>query len=457
MNKEKHPVLRKVRRILRILILCYLLAALVPCFLLPPYPVKSTESWPQTSRNVDMAALVEGGGDSLQLRLGLIQSAQKSIRLGTYLFGVDGSGTEIMAALYQAAERGVQVEILTDGLLGVLNFRNDPLVYALGSHERVTIYLYNPVDLLLPWNLNSRYHEKYMVVDDETLLLGGRNVSDEFLLEGTEGYSLDLEVLTVKSGDGVCAANLAAQRFDDMVHGAFCEAAYGSLRNDSDRSARETLRMYSVRPGILPGSLSLVPIERAMLFGTAPDPSDKTPDVMGAMSRLADRAQEEVIWCSPYFCLDAPMKASLSHVADEKQVRLITNSAATGNNVVASADGVFHRSMVNRLPCEVWEVQSVYSLHTKAMLLDRRTSVIGSFNMDMRSCYLDTELMIALDSPELAQRTLSYLGGLMDTSAPASEMARATGKGMERAEMPLRKGVMIYLMSPIISLFRFLV
>ena len=30
-------------------------------------------------------------------------------------------------------------------------------------------------------------------------------------------------------------------------------------------------------------------------------------------------------------------------------------------------------------------------------------SIIGSFNMDMRSAYLDTELMLAVDSPELNQ------------------------------------------------------
>lgn len=39
--------------------------------------------------------------------------------------------------------------------------------------------------------------------------------------------------------------------------------------------------------------------------------------------------------------------------------------------------------------------------HTKAVLIDDRMSIVGSYNLDMRSTYQDTELMLAVDSPEL--------------------------------------------------------
>ena len=39
--------------------------------------------------------------------------------------------------------------------------------------------------------------------------------------------------------------------------------------------------------------------------------------------------------------------------------------------------------------------------HTKAVLIDDRMSIVGSYNLDMRSTYLDTELMLAVDSTEL--------------------------------------------------------
>ncbi len=40
-------------------------------------------------------------------------------------------------------------------------------------------------------------------------------------------------------------------------------------------------------------------------------------------------------------------------------------------------------------------------MHTKTLLIDDRLSLIGSFNWDMRSAYLDTELMLLVDSPTL--------------------------------------------------------
>lgn len=40
-------------------------------------------------------------------------------------------------------------------------------------------------------------------------------------------------------------------------------------------------------------------------------------------------------------------------------------------------------------------------MHTKSILIDDRLNLIGSFNWDMRSAYLDTELMLLVDCPAL--------------------------------------------------------
>ena len=80
---------------------------------------------------------------------------------------------------------------------------------------------------------------------------------------------------------------------------------------------------------------------------------------------------------------------------------LLTNSRAGGNNIVASADAVFHRGMALSMPLAYYELQAPRSMHTKAMLVDGNISVFGSFNFDMRSAYLDTELMLAIDSEGL--------------------------------------------------------
>jgi putative cardiolipin synthase len=46
------------------------------------------------------------------------------------------------------------------------------------------------------------------------------------------------------------------------------------------------------------------------------------------------------------------------------------------------------------------------SLHTKAVLIDRRWVYVGSMNLDPRSAFLNTEMGILADSPELAEQLL---------------------------------------------------
>ena len=50
------------------------------------------------------------------------------------------------------------------------------------------------------------------------------------------------------------------------------------------------------------------------------------------------------------------------------------------------------------------ELMNDYPVHTKAVLLNDRLSVVGSYNLDMRSTYLDTELMLVIDSEKLNQQ-----------------------------------------------------
>jgi putative cardiolipin synthase len=49
------------------------------------------------------------------------------------------------------------------------------------------------------------------------------------------------------------------------------------------------------------------------------------------------------------------------------------------------------------------------ALHTKAMAFDREAVFIGSFNLDPRSAWINTEAGLYIESPELAERLAAYL------------------------------------------------
>ena len=49
------------------------------------------------------------------------------------------------------------------------------------------------------------------------------------------------------------------------------------------------------------------------------------------------------------------------------------------------------------------------SLHAKALVIDRKTVFIGSFNLDPRSKAINTEIGVIVESPELARQLTAFM------------------------------------------------
>ncbi len=74
------------------------------------------------------------------------------------------------------------------------------------------------------------------------------------------------------------------------------------------------------------------------------------------------------------------------------------------------------------------------------MLIDDRLSLVGSFNFDMRSAYLDTELMLLIDSPELNRHLRSMAQEDMEQSRHVfPDGQEVPGAAFQPREMPWSK------------------
>ncbi|GAL37660.1 cardiolipin synthetase [Vibrio maritimus] len=65
------------------------------------------------------------------------------------------------------------------------------------------------------------------------------------------------------------------------------------------------------------------------------------------------------------------------------------------------------------------------SLHTKAMVIDRRKVFVGSMNLDPRSAHLNTEMGVVIEQPEYAE--LVYTSILEDIPQSAYELRMKNG------------------------------
>lgn len=95
-------------------------------------------------------------------------------------------------------------------------------------------------------------------------------------------------------------------------------------------------------------------------------------------------------------------------------------------------------------------------MHTKTILIDDRFSIVGSFNWDMRSTYLDTELMLLVDCPELN----AALRAETDEMVRQGRLLLPDGTAVEGAayttpEMPLYKKLLQPVLRVVICPFRY--
>mgnify|MGYP002248664529 FL=1 len=116
------------------------------------------------------------------------------------------------------------------------------------------------------------------------------------------------------------------------------------------------------------------------------------------------QAKEEVVFHTPYVICDTWMLEQLEAVCAQVDTAMMTNSVANNGNPFGAMDYQKHKGEILDTGVEILEYDGGVSYHGKCFTMDDRISGVGSFNWDMRSAYLDTELMLVIDSVPLNQQ-----------------------------------------------------
>lgn len=403
--------------------------------------------------------LLATGTDSLQMRIALARAATKTLDMQYYIANVDTTGKLLLGAALYAADRGVRVRMLVDDL----NFRDvDRLMAALDTHPLIEIRVFNPygstresmfartTNVLTKLDqFTRRMHNKAMIVDNEAAIVGGRNLGDEYFSASPTLQFSDLDVLAA----GPVAAKVSAS-FDDYWNSSvsyplrtlnnekFDPHDLDAARNELRAHWRKNADPYNAKP--LNATPLAEQIERHELglewadCSFVSDSPDKivnaqpaqTAQLGAAMRSLIDRfhaAKTSVLVFSPYF---VPHETGVQEVrkltARGVRVAILTNSLAATDAVVVQSGYSPFRVPLLRAGAELYEYKPTHpasfmrlrrdmvgsrsraSLHAKAYVIDERTLVIGSLNLDPRSARLNTELALAIDSPALAHDVAGY-------------------------------------------------
>ena len=399
---------------LLLFILAYLImGAVAPFFAYPKIDGNTaggfgSKSFRMNGTGPERTALLETNMSAWEERMRLLSQAEDRIILSTFDMREGESTRDILAVLQEKADAGVKIRILVDGVSGAVRMEGRELFYALSSHPNVEIRIYNPINPLTPWKLMGRMHDKYVIVDETAYLLGGRNTFDYFIGNYTEEHvSYDRELLIYNTEPGNPDTSLKELE-------AYFESVW-SL----DVCRQEAL--VAANPALFDGSWDYAEhtweAGKISLLSNPTHIYGKEPEVFYALTELMSQAKERVILQTPYIVCNDWMLERLSALGKTvPDIRILLNSVDNGDNFVASSDYLRHKDEVVDTGIPLWEYDGGISNHGKSVLIDGDLTIVGSYNLDLRSTYVDTELMLVVECEELNQELEGHLFAFQEDS-----------------------------------------
>ena len=418
------------------------------------------------------SVLLSEGTDAFMARAVLAKKAQKTIDAQYYILYEDLTGDAFLGLLVEAADRGVRVRLLLDNFL---TKKKDKRLQALEAHPNIEVRLFNPYGNGMPKYLQNvtamdtvtrRMHNKSFIVDNEAMIIGGRNIADEYFDASTDTSFSDLDVLTW----GPIVADVSAA-FDGYWNNDLSyplETLRPQIQNnDAAKEIRKSLldlisddnkTDYSraLEDSAFAKALKTGGIQtfKGNAYIIADDPKKLAASREATELFLWDKvrdefasAQKSLIIISPYFVPGEDGVAGLIEMEDKGvEVKVFTNTGATNNHQIVHAKyGKYRRKLIEG-GVELYELRPDFSrdnvinqaegqrtgksatLHTKAFFIDRKKSFIGSLNFDPRSFTENTEQGVVYESREMTTIIMDWLDNNLDEVAFKVQIDPQTNK-----------------------------
>jgi cardiolipin synthase A/B len=314
--------------------------------------------------------LLTEGPERLAALIGLIDGAKTSVRLLYYMYRDDRAGQTLYQAMERALDRGVAVSLLIDGF-GAYT----PDQYFTPLVERGMTYCrFHPT-------FGRRYlircHQKMALADDQRVLIGGFNIEDSYFGTLEEGAWRDLGLLV----EGPAVARLVPY-YDELI-------GWTLVKGARIRALNRIIHRYSENHGVLQWTFG------GPTRGLSPWATATSRDLLSS---------RDVEMIAAYFAPTWAMLRRIGRVGRRGRARIIT-AAKSDNHATIAAARYTYKNLLRR-GVEIFEYQTT-KLHTKLVVLDDIVH-IGSSNFDIRSLYLNLEMVLRVDDPDFAKLLRDY-------------------------------------------------
>lgn len=401
-------------------------------------------------------SILNHGSLSLKKRLDMIESAKKSIEVEYFIFRRDDAGKFMLSALIKKARQGVRVRVLFDKFLVKKTMNKYILAYL--KKENVEVRFFNTLPNIFFNRAQYRNHRKSLIVDDEKAIIGGRNIGNEYF-DLDKSYNFIDRDLYVEGS----IVKVVRESFDRFWTSDFtkeikpAKKPQMSVFINSDRSFHEEqqhksrVRYYEKHMRKASDFLYTIDKSNVLLqlknfwhgmseedlkkdeytcddlayYSDMPSVGRKKTDRARVLKYqvfdLIKEARESVFIESPYFIMDKDMRESIENaLARNIDLKVLTNGLYASDAIYVGSrlyDAVrtwlklgldlflVKGSIFKEYPVFNSIFKKVrWGTHAKTIIVDEKTSVVGTYNIDPRSNNYNMEhALVCRDNFEVAQ------------------------------------------------------
>ncbi|MDO9184281.1 MAG: phospholipase D family protein [Bacteriovorax sp.] len=477
-----------------------------------------TDIYPYRVTSIDKNEMqvINTGIAAFYARIDMIRRATTSLDLEYFIFNPDSSGRIIIKELIQAANRGVKVRILIDKSIAV--FKLNEYYAQVLKQNNIEIRYYNAAPLFRISSSQFRNHRKLILRDGAEAITGGRNIADEYFNLSKTFNFLDRDIWV--EGEIVNAMNdtfnlywnseiIQIPAAIEKPERIITSVSEDEMKNENDyqfKLTTYTKKLAEAQELIRETPEDIKNLAFANSYGkkslsedtkkhSCPEASFAT-DREGAsflqrihtknysnsyrilrkeISEWMAKVDDEIVLDSPYFLNDAnSIKIINDLLSKDKKITILTNSLASTDAIYVST--VYSDTVIQYTPNKNFNAytykgkfsnesevisdevrNSNWGTHSKTIVFNNNSFMIGTFNIDNRSNFYNTEMAVFCSgSPELANDVLSNIKIRMKSSNHLDKNARPDDGTDLLAGASTKKKILYYMLKIPAALFQFL-
>jgi len=324
--------------------------------------------------------LLPGYPDSIKAMAEAVRGAKWFVNAEFYIMSSDHVTDDLLTALEEAAERGVEVRVLFDhlGTLRIKGYRR------LKDRLNASKIRWRPMLPLSPvhgqWRRpDLRNHRKIMVIDGEIAFTGSQNLIEPSYNNprhrkvGREW----VELMACLRGPIVTTLNVVFAT--DWL-------------SETDESIEDQLEH---QPEPHPGNVTAQVVPSG--------PGFITENNLRLFNTLIYSAQHKISLCSPYFVPDDSLLYAVTTAAQRGVEVELFVSEKGDQFLVHHAQQSYYQALLEA-GVRIYLYKAPFVLHAKHFTIDNEVAVLGSSNMDMRSFSLNLEVSVMMLGQDIVQR-----------------------------------------------------